>query len=230
MSQPEFDSVAHDYDRMHRDSIRMSGEDPAYFARYKIEALAGMLPPGSKPEILDFGAGTGNSIPHFRELLPDAPLTCADVSGESLALAEQDNPGAARFVQITDERLPAEDASFDVAFTACVFHHIEPEEHLHWLSEIKRVVRPGGIFVLVEHNPWNPLTLRAVNNCPFDENAILITAPEMRRRFRRAGWDEVRTRFIVFFPAALSALRPLERGLGWCGLGAQYMCVATRSQ
>ena len=55
---------------------------------------------------------------------------------------------------------------------------------------------------------------------------MLISAPEMRRRFRAAGFTDVTLRWTLFFPAILGALRPLERGLGWLPLGAQYMLVA----
>jgi hypothetical protein len=33
-------------------------------------------------------------------------------------------------------------------------------------------------------------------------------------------------RWTLFFPAMLAPLRPLERGLGWLPLGAQYVLVA----
>ena len=87
------------------------------------------------------------------------------------------------------------------------------------------MLRPEGRFVLYEHNPWNTLTVRAVRNCPFDDNAVLIAAPEMVRRLQSAGFRQVERRFRVFFPRILSALRPLEWSLSPVPLGAQYMLV-----
>lgn len=63
------------------------------------------------------------------------------------------------------------------------------------------------MLLLFEHNPWNPLTRHAVANCPFDENAVLISAPEMRKRLRTAGFRNVRIDYRLFFPGFLSALR-----------------------
>ena len=80
--------------------------------------------------------------------------------------------------------------------------------------------------MLFEHNPWNPLTRHAVATCPFDVNAVLISAPEMRRRFRAAGFTDVDLKWTLFFPAFAAPLRPLEAGLGWLPLGAQYRLVA----
>ena len=54
----------------------------------------------------------------------------------------------------------------------------------------------------------------------------VISAPEMRRRFRAAGFTDVALRWTLFFPAFLAPLRPLERWLGWLPLGAQYCLVA----
>ena len=110
---------------------------------------------------------------------------------------------------------------FDVAFSACVFHHIPHEEHAHWLEELRRVVRPGGMVAIFEHNPLNPLTVRAVNTCPFDANARLIRARALKRSLRLAGWRRPALRYHVFFPRRLAALRPLEPLLTWLPLGAQ---------
>jgi len=81
--------------------------------------------------------------------------------------------------------------------------------------------------MLFEHNPWNPLTQHAVRNCPFDENAVLIAAPEMRRRLIKCGFGTIKTDYRTFFPAPLAALRPLERFLGWLPIGAQYSLFAS---
>jgi hypothetical protein len=75
------------------------------------------------------------------------------------------------------------------AFSACVFHHIPHGEHWGWLRELYRVVRPGGLLSVFEHNPLNPLTLHAVNTCPFDLNARLIQAGQLARQCRAAGWS-----------------------------------------
>jgi hypothetical protein len=77
-----------------------------------------------------------------------------------------------------------------------------------------------------EHNPVNPVTRHIVATCPFDENAHLIAAPELRRRQARAGFSAVEVRYTGFFPGALAALRPLERLMTALPLGAQYYTFA----
>jgi SAM-dependent methyltransferase len=103
-----------------------------------------------------------------------------------------------------------------------VFHHIEPALHVGLLSELHRVLRPGGLVMIYEHNPLNPLTVHAVRTCPFDENAILIGARTLRERLVEAGFAGATARYRLFFPRALRLLRPLEQGMKWLPLGAQY--------
>ncbi len=228
METAEFDTYVADYERQHRESIRLSGEAPGYFADYKIRELA-RLAAGwglNQPEILDFGSGIGNSLPGFRRCFPGHSVTSADVSGESLVNARRLHGGDEPQLLIRDGRIPAPDSSFDLVFTACVFHHIEHEEHIHWLGELKRVTRPGGRLVIFEHNPRNPLTRHAVRNCPFDVNAHLIAPRAMRRRVTEAGWSAARCDYHIFFPARLAFLRGMEPWLRRCGIGAQYACHA----
>ena len=220
MNDAEFDRYVESYEAMHRQSIAFAGTEPSYFAEYKVGFAAQVA--GTCRAILDFGAGTGNSIPHFRRHFPEARLTCADVSQKSLEFASRRFPGDERFVRIEENNVPAEAGSFDLIFVACVFHHIAPARHQHWLAELLRLAKPGGRLILFEHNPLNPLTLKAVNSCEFDKDAILIRHGEMGTRMLDAGWQSPKTRFHVFFPGFLGPLRPLERYLGGVCIGGQY--------
>ena len=76
--------------------------------------------------------------------------------------------------------------------------------------------------MVYEHNPLNTLTLRTVNACPFDENAILIRAGTLRERLASAGFRESQIKYRVFFPSQLRWLRSIEEKLGWLPMGAQY--------
>jgi SAM-dependent methyltransferase len=233
VNEAEFDKFAAEYRNTHASNIALSGESPEYFAAYKIRDLASELRRLSRdlaaPRVLDFGAGVGTSAPYIMQSLPAAELTCADVSAESLAIARSRFKHAAiKYVKLTGTRLPFADAQFDVAFSACVFHHIAPTERALWLGELLRVSKPGALLMIYEHNPLNPITRAVVRGCPFDENAILISARELQRALRAAGWQQSRARFRVFFPRALAAARPLERFLAWLPLGAQYYVTGRR--
>jgi SAM-dependent methyltransferase len=229
--QAEFDQFAREYRKQHAASIRLSGETPDFFARYKIDDVAARLGrSGAKPRrILDFGAGVGNSLEPMRAAFPDSEIVLLDPSSRSLDIARKRFPGQADFRHFDGAAIPYEDGRFDLAFAACVFHHIPEKLHLGLIREIKRVLADGGSFFLFEHNPWNPLTTHAVRICPFDENAVLINGPDMRRRMAEAGFSNVDIVYRIFFPRLLARLRPLERLLTAVPLGAQYFAHARKS-
>jgi len=111
-----------------------------------------------------------------------------------------------------------------------VFHHISHGEHDLWLRELYRITRPGGLIAIFEHNPLNPLTLHAVNTCPFDVNAKLVFPRSLAQRLAGAGWASPRIQYNLFFPRALASLRPIEDALGWLPIGAQYVAFARKVQ
>jgi ubiquinone/menaquinone biosynthesis C-methylase UbiE len=230
MDEAEFDKFAAEYRAIHAANIKLSGEDPEYFAEYKVVDIAAELARENiaPRRALDFGAGVGYSVPFFARHLPAARVTCLDVSKRSLDIGRAKHGALAEFVHFDGATIPSEAARFDVALASCVFHHIPHDEHVRLLAELLRVLKVGGLLMLFEHNPLNPLTRHAVNTCVFDENAKLIGAPEMRRRVRAAGFDAARIKYRIFFPRLLAALRPLEANLTWVPLGAQYYIVAQK--
>lgn len=227
-AEAEFDRVAADYAAQHAASIRLSGESTQFFAEHKariaqVEAAQRNCRPG---RILDFGSGIGASVRPLQRVFPDARIICLDVSSASLELSQAHHSGDVEFHAYDGERIPPAAGGVDLVFVACVFHHIPADRHIGLLRQLKAALSEDGIVILFEHNPWNPATRHAVRNCPFDKDAVLISAPEMRRRMLAAGFTEATLAFRLFFPAALAALRPLERWLTGLPLGAQYSLVA----
>jgi SAM-dependent methyltransferase len=230
MDSAEFDRFAEEYEDRHRANIAITGESPEFFAAYKIAEFAGFAG-GLKADgarILDLGSGIGNSIPFFRQYFPGARLTCADPSSRSIALSRQRFPGPECYTVLEGREIPHDAGTFDMAFSACVFHHIPHVEHAHWLAELLRVTRPGGLLTIFEHNPLNPLTVHAVNTCPFDENAVLVRSKRLLRSLEDAGWARPKLRYHIFFPRVLAGFRPFEKLLTRLPLGAQYSATVWR--
>ena len=234
MNRADFDRFADEYHALHAQNIGVTGETPDYFAEYKIKDVFNQarttLGPNENLKILDFGCGVGSSIPFWRRYFPVSDLVCVDVSARSLDIAYDRFRNSANYVLFEGGNLPLKSGVFDIAFSACVFHHISSTEHVPLLREILRVLsKNSGALYLYEHNPLNPLTLRAVNSCPFDAGAVLIPPRRMRRQFRNAGFSGICLGYRVFFPRALKHLRFLEPRLGFLPLGAQY-CITGRHQ
>ena len=116
-------------------------------------ALAGLLPRGGLGRLLDIGTGTGRLL----ELL--APRIAAglgvDASRAMLALARARLARAGLShctVRLADMyRLPLADASFDAVVMQMVLHHAETPAAA--LAEVARVLRPGGLLIVVDLAP-----------------------------------------------------------------------------
>lgn len=225
-AKTEFDAFAGDYNRALRESLLASGETPDYFADYKAQYLArrNFISPDSS--ILDFGCGIGNLTGALRRLVPGVRVDGYDPSPASLEHIPADVKGPGRFAS----DLADFPGGYDAVVLAGVMHHIQPEKRAGVIAESSSKLRPGGSLVVFEHNPLNPLTRRVVDTCPFDESAVLLPARETVNLLTETGLISIQRDYIVFFPSAFRALRPLEPALGWCPLGAQYAVTGTRGK
>ena len=86
---------------------------------------------------------------------------------------------------------------------------------------IKQVPGTTQVRINPETNTLIREGVEAIIN-PFDENAILISARQLRFRVGRAGFRDPDISYRVFFPRTLRWLRPMESRLTWLPLGAQY--------
>lgn len=231
MDTKEFDKFAEEYQNLHAQNIKISGETPKFFCEYKIQDLKQLANHFKLPEnstLLDFGCGVGSSIGMMYKYFPKAILHGVDVSEKSIAIAQQRFGDIAHIETYNGETLPFHNETFDIVFAACVFHHIPQTYYQNIFQEIKRVLKSNGIFVIFEHNPLNPLTVHAVNTCPFDENAVLIQANKLKKILMQQSFNYTKSAYRLFFPNILAALRPIERYLAWLPLGAQYYVVSKK--
>jgi len=221
MEEPQkFDDYAKSYEGLHKSSISASGEDPAYFHDYKIEELRrrGLL----EGPLLDYGCGTGNLLERFARILPE--VHGFDPSSESLREAAE----RAKTATLHDHPAKLPEAHFATAVLSGVLHHVPKVERRDVLERVRASLRPGGRVVVFEHNPLNPLTRRAVQMCPFDDDAVLLWPWEARRRLRAAGFRGVSLDYIVFFPKQLAFLRRFEPHLHMLAFGAQQLLIGER--
>ncbi|MEX2322346.1 MAG: class I SAM-dependent methyltransferase [Acidimicrobiia bacterium] len=124
-----FSRIARRYDRVNR--LLSLGRD----GHWRRTAIA-HLPPG---RVLDLGAGTGAANPD----LGDREIVGLDPAVSMLTLDDADLRVAA-----AGERLPFADGTFDGVFSAYVFRNLTSVPDT--LSEIRRVLRPGGVASIVD--------------------------------------------------------------------------------
>lgn len=137
-----FDKIALDYDRMNR--LMTLGLD----LRWRKKAVRGL-----QGNVLDVACGTGDMVVSLAER--GCMVTGVDISEEMLAIAKR-KLKSGKWIVADAEHLPFEDEAFDAvtcAFGVRNFVHLE-----QGLSEMLRVLKPGGAMVILElATPDSPL-------------------------------------------------------------------------
>lgn len=224
----EFDNYARDYEQLLKDPIRERfASDGAFFHLRKWILLRRLLRrarmPAEELSWLDVGCGKG-------ELLRLGASAFREARGCDPSIEMLRECGDLKVEIQPESKLPFADESFDVITAACVYHHLSSENQTTMTSEAHRVLRSGGIFVVFEHNPWNPATRIIVSRTPVDADAVLLTPSYCNRLLRQAGFKFSSTVHYLFLP------EPLFRSAGWIEnaltripLGGQYAVCGRRS-
>jgi SAM-dependent methyltransferase len=225
---PEFDAYTANYNEEINKALNFSGLDIDFFAHvkndYLIDILDARLGEVAKVELLDVGCGVANA--HKQLAGRVGKLAGVDVSAASIAVARQCNPEV-RYEVFDGTRLPFADKSLDAAFAINVFHHVPISQRSALVDDIHRVLRPGGLFAIFEHNSLNPVTRHVVNTCAFDKDAVLLKRRDSEALLSSSGFSDIRTRYIFAVPAAGRLLRNIDRLFSLLPFGAQYYTIGT---
>lgn len=123
-------------------------------ARFRQLALQG-LTIHSDTQVLDLCCGSGQTTQFLVKLSQN--VTGLDASPKSLQRARQNVPLAV-YLEAFAEKMPFADNLFDVVHTSVALHEMQPEQLRKIISEVYRVLKPGGVFTLVDfHAPTNPI-------------------------------------------------------------------------
>ena len=147
--QQMFNTIAPTYDRANH--LLSFGLDRLWWHR----AARALRPILARPDarILDLCCGTGDLTAALLALRPKGaePITGGDFAPDMLALARLKHAGAnARFVEADALHLPWPDASLDLVTFAFGFRNLT--SYAAGLSEVRRVLAPGGTLAILECN------------------------------------------------------------------------------
>jgi SAM-dependent methyltransferase len=224
--RPEFDEYADSYSELLDDPIRNRfAHDPLHFHRRKWLLIERLLKRSGvttrKQRWLDVGCGRGELLGlaggNFAEAIGCDPS--ARMLSSSAPFRMQEQPSLVE--------LPFGDSSVDFVTAVCVYHHVHGSARALLTSEIKRVLTPGGLCCIIEHNPWNPVTRAVVRRCPVDADAELLTARQASILLQAAGFEPASTEYFLYLPEKLfNRASSMERMLCKMPFGGQYALLA----
>ncbi|HEY8243366.1 MAG: bifunctional demethylmenaquinone methyltransferase/2-methoxy-6-polyprenyl-1,4-benzoquinol methylase UbiE [Vicinamibacteria bacterium] len=140
-----FDSVAGKYDLM---NDLMSGGMHRFWKRYAV----GVAAPREGARVLDLAGGTGDLARLFSDAAgTTGRVVLTDINGAMLAEGRDkllDRGRSLDVVQCDAEKLPFRDRSFDVVSIGFGLRNVTRKESA--LAEMRRVLAPGGVAVVLE--------------------------------------------------------------------------------
>ena len=112
------------------------------------------LAPSSGERILDIGAGRGKVADRVMKASGGAEVYAVEPSEKRVESMKREFPAIKSSVA-SAEKLPFPDAYFDRVYTTMALHHFSDLDRA--LSEVARVLKPGGSFVILEVEPGSGL-------------------------------------------------------------------------
>ena len=103
--------------------------------------------------VLEIGCGTGNLLTALGRRRLDVEAVAIDPDPAALRRARRKAARRRlpiRFEQAFAGELPLPDAGFDRVLSSFMLHHLDEDERLRALREVRRVLRPGGQLHVVD--------------------------------------------------------------------------------
>jgi len=111
----------------------------------------------SETKVLDLCCGSGQATKYLVHYSQD--VTGLDMALVSLERARRNVPQA-KYLEALAQEMPFPDNQFDLVHTSVAMHEMKHSELQQILKEVYRVLKPGGVFALVDfHKPTNFLFL-----------------------------------------------------------------------
>jgi SAM-dependent methyltransferase len=125
---------------------------------------------------LDFGCGSGRVARHLVSSGVVGSMIGVDVDADAIRWCSRNLPG--RFLAIEPRPpMPVAESSIDLVYCISVFTHLDEAAQFEWLAEVRRVLRPDGVFVVSTHPPavtYNRPDLTEVDHRRLNETGFLF--------------------------------------------------------
>ncbi len=156
---------------------------------------------------LDFGCGWGRIGRFFLRDFPADKMVGVDIDPDMMAFCQGANlPGSFQTIA-NGQPLPFADGQFRLITAYSVFTHLPPHLFKAWLSELMRVLKPGGLLVFTVEPPRFLDFLEGAD--PASDNAWLAALSAYKARIPGLREDLARDG-IAYLPSGGGAYRDAD--------------------
>jgi len=120
---------------------------PEFEIKNRVISLAKLT---ENEKVLDFGSGTGTLAKMCLEHYPSIDFIGLDVDPKMIEIANNKNINGLKSVLFDGVTIPFPGHYFDRVLSTWVFHHLTRKQKIIAFKEIKRVLKPDGLFVLAD--------------------------------------------------------------------------------
>jgi SAM-dependent methyltransferase len=143
--------------------------------------------------ILDFGCGWGRTIRYFMKDIQPSKIWGCDPVEEMIDFCKQNK--FCNFKHVSPyPPTPFQDNTFDLIYSYSVFSHLSEEFHFQILHEIKRILKPGGIYITTTRH----------------RNFFKECAKMRQRKDLDTGWQKA---IALSFPDTEGSLKAYDEGV-----------------
>lgn len=144
-----------------------SGQKTAAALTERIEQYVG----AQSPHVADWGCGLGRVI---RYLPAHYERFGFDYNKNAIDWCVRHIPDVLFSVNGLFPPLDAKEDSFDALYALSVFTHLSAEAHDAWITEIERVLKPGGVLIAGFHLDAGATGLSASERAQINEGALVV--------------------------------------------------------
>jgi SAM-dependent methyltransferase len=214
------------YDEEFIDTMADAYSEQTRWTRLRLAAVTDLVEPNAGERVLDLGC-TAGAVAHF---LSTFGCEAVGVDAEPRAIERARTLFPELSFDVADvAALPYEDESFDKAVAADLVEHLDDATLAGMLSEVRRILRPGGTLSIYTPNPEHVIERLKERELVLAQNPTHIglrPASAYAQAIERAGLlvdrNEWRPSFIPVF-------RSVERlGGRWTGWLRYRLCLRAR--
>jgi ubiquinone/menaquinone biosynthesis C-methylase UbiE len=185
-------------------------------------------------DVLEIGCGTGDLTAALVD--QGQNVTAIDISARRLELAAQrmkkrpDSQRQARFIRMNAVALDFPASSFDGAISTSLIEHLHPADVDTHLAQVRRVLRPGGIYAI-----WCPNRLGHHKDREF--HLTMMSYAELIERAVRAGFSRFSSPFFFRGPMVGAGFKVTLENLltragvraGWTHMGVRNIMLVAKA-